>query len=63
MVMVLTLVIVRTLTHIHGVVYLNLGFGYNPKFYTCWLRKGHKLLYAWDCYIVPGLLTHQCYRN
>jgi hypothetical protein len=25
---------------------LNLGFGYNPKFYTCWLRKGHELLYA-----------------
>jgi len=42
---------------------LNLGFGYNPKFYTCWLRKGHELLYAWDCYIVSGLLTHQCYKK
>ena len=31
---------------------LNLGFGYNLKFYTCWLRKGHELLlYVWDCCI------------
>jgi hypothetical protein len=31
---------------------LNLGFGYNPKFYTCWLRKGHELLYAWNLYCI-----------
>jgi hypothetical protein len=34
---------------------LNLGFEYNPKFYTCWLKKGHELLHARDCYIVSGL--------
>jgi hypothetical protein len=46
MVMVLMLVIVQTLTCIHCVVYLNFGFRFIPKFYTCWLRKGQKLLYA-----------------